>query len=119
MPQGKHIRPRINFALSSDSKEQLEQWAKEEHRTLSNLVEALTEEAIKNKQTRSGGSISAEDFDLIKKFIALLLGERDYKGVSFILVGQILDSDPEKLYELYQLVQQCRTEDEEKGQAKK
>ena len=119
MPQGKHVRPRINFALPSNSKEALEQWAKEEHRTVSNLVEALTEEALKTKQIRSSGSTSAEDLDLIKKFIGLLLGERDRNGVSFVLLGQILDTDPEKLHELYQLVQQCRTEHKEKGRAKK
>lgn len=119
MPQGKHVRPRINFALSSKSKEELEQWAKDEHRTVSNLVEALTEEALKTKQIRSSASISTDDLDQIKKFIDLLLGDRARNGISFVLLGQALDVDPEKLHGLYQLVRQCRTEHKEKGRAEK
>jgi hypothetical protein len=111
MPQGQYRRPRINFGISEESKEQLEQWAKDEHRTVSNLVEAITEEALKTK--RIGGNqspITIDDLDQIKKFIALLLGDRERNGVSFVLLGQALGFDPEKLHELYQLVQQCKAE---------
>ncbi len=114
MPQGKHVRPRINFALSDKSKEELEQWAKDEHRTVSNLVQALTEEALKTKQIRSSASNGRDNLDQVKKFVALLMGERNRDGVSFVLLGQALNIDPEKLHELYLLVQKYRIKEKSK-----
>jgi hypothetical protein len=108
MPQGQYRRPRINFGISEESKEQLEQWAKDEHRTVSNLVEAITEEALKTRQIGKAAPITIEDLDQIKKFIDLLSGDRKRNGVSFALLGQILNTEPEKLHALYQLVNECR-----------
>lgn len=116
MPQGQYRRPRINFGIDETSKEELEEWAKQEHRTVSNLVEATVETALaerkKEKQSikRNSSPLTDEDFDLIKKFIALLCGERDRNGVSFALLGETLGIETEKLHDLYQLVQKCRSE---------
>ncbi|MGI2907929.1 ribbon-helix-helix domain-containing protein [Tolypothrix sp. VBCCA 56010] len=114
MPQGQYRRPRINFGIEETSKEELEEWAKQEHRTVSNLVEATVETAL--AQRRQGKEnikynssvITEDDFDQIKKFISLLCGDRERNGISFVLLGQALGFEPEKLHDLYQLVLQCR-----------
>jgi len=51
---GKYRRPRIMFICSEETKNELETWAKEENRTLSNLVEMLADEAVaKRKAARA------------------------------------------------------------------
>ncbi len=42
-------RPRVMFICSEEAKAILENWAKDEGRTVSNLVERIVSEAIENK----------------------------------------------------------------------
>lgn len=42
-------RPRLAFICDRDLKEELEAWAKEENRTLSNLIESICKKAIADK----------------------------------------------------------------------
>jgi hypothetical protein len=116
-------RPRVMFICDQELKEYLEGWAEAEGRTVSNVLErcaiALVNARKEGKLPASPNpgqeiiptqSISAEDVDQIKKFFALLLGKQEREGISFVLLGQALGFDPDKLHELYQLVQQCRAE---------
>jgi molybdopterin-guanine dinucleotide biosynthesis protein A len=43
-------RPRLAFICDQDVKEELESWAKEENRTLSNLIESICKKAITDKK---------------------------------------------------------------------
>jgi len=116
MPQGQYRRPRINFGIDENSKEELEEWAKQEHRTVSNLVEANIETALAERRLGkqnikpSSSVITEDELDQIREFISLLSGDRERNGVSFVLLGQTLGFDPEQLYGLYQLVMECRKE---------
>ncbi len=47
---GKYRRPRINFVLDEDIKDDLTVWAKEEGRTMSNLVERIVTAAVQGKR---------------------------------------------------------------------
>ncbi|HYX17875.1 MAG TPA: hypothetical protein VE944_26650 [Nostoc sp.] len=111
-------KPRLTIYLSSaELLDEIQAVAETEKRSVSNLTSiALTEWIADHKAGRNNKSaISADDIDQFKKFIALLLGERERNGVSFVLLGQALDIDPEKLHELYMLVQQCRKEHKQKA----
>jgi len=48
MPSTKN---RVVIYVDPDNLDFLKKWAKEDHRTVSNLVSMLVDEAIKNKQT--------------------------------------------------------------------
>lgn len=102
-------RPRVMFVCSQQLANQLQELANKQNRSRSNLIETLLEEVVSDRLSTTE-TISVDDVDQIKKFIALLLGERDRQGISFVLLGQALDIDPEKLHELYLLVQECRKE---------
>ena len=47
---GKYRRPRINFVLNEDIRDDLTVWAKEEGRTMSNLVERIVTAAVQGKR---------------------------------------------------------------------
>jgi molybdopterin-guanine dinucleotide biosynthesis protein A len=47
---GKYRRPRINFVLDEDIRDDLTVWAKEEGRTMSNLVERIVTAAVQGKR---------------------------------------------------------------------
>jgi hypothetical protein len=46
-------RPRIAFICNQDTKEFLEDWANDENRTLSNLIETIVEEAVAAKKQQN------------------------------------------------------------------
>ncbi|MDF5716813.1 MAG: hypothetical protein PUP93_23830 [Rhizonema sp. NSF051] len=58
-------RPRIAFICDDEVKEILEEWATDENRTVSNLVESIVLDAIKftgrNRKTKSPSSKNKED----------------------------------------------------------
>lgn len=114
MPQGQYRRPRINFGIDENSKRELEEWAEQEHRTVSNLIESNIETALAQRKLGKqnikpeSSVITEDDLDQIKKFISLLCGDRERDGVSFVLLGQTLGFDPEKLYGLYQMLVECK-----------
>ncbi len=61
-------RPRIAFICNEETKEYIEQWAKTERRTVSNLVESIVENAVTAK--KSGRSDKdALALDLLKTLI--------------------------------------------------
>ncbi|MEZ2240779.1 hypothetical protein [Microcoleus sp.] len=47
---GKYRRPRVNFVLDEDVRDDLTVWAKEEGRTMSNLVERIVTAAVQGKR---------------------------------------------------------------------
>lgn len=101
--------------MDEDARSELETWASDEGRTMSNLVERIVNEALaKRNQPPSG--LSKEDLiEQLTKFISLLMGEHPRDGVSYVLIGQTIGIDPEKLHELYLLIQECRTQLKEKA----
>ncbi|WP_082803633.1 ribbon-helix-helix domain-containing protein [Anabaena sp. 4-3] len=46
-------RPRVMFTCDDSTKKILEEWAEDEGRTLSNLVERIVEDAIANRPKKS------------------------------------------------------------------
>jgi hypothetical protein len=44
-------RPRVAFICGEETKEYIEEWAKQERRTLSNLVESIVEDAVLEKKS--------------------------------------------------------------------
>ncbi|MGI8504620.1 MAG: hypothetical protein ACR2LR_26345 [Hassallia sp.] len=111
-------KPRLTIYLSSaELLDQIQAVAEAEQRSVSNLTSIALAEWIADHKARgkNKSAISADDTDQFKKFVALLLGERERNGVSFVLLGQALDIDPEKLHELYLLVQECRKEHKQRA----
>jgi hypothetical protein len=49
---GKYRRPRINFVLDEDIRDDLALWAEDEGRTMSNLVERIVTAAVKEWRTQ-------------------------------------------------------------------
>ncbi|WP_341740268.1 hypothetical protein [Microcoleus sp. CAWBG640] len=47
---GKYRRPRVNFVLDEDIRDDLMVWAKEEGRTMSNLVERIVTAAVQGNR---------------------------------------------------------------------
>jgi hypothetical protein len=45
-------RPRVAFICNEETKQFLEEWAKGENRTVSNLVETIVEEAVSVKKSK-------------------------------------------------------------------
>jgi len=111
--QRKPDRPRVQFVCSEQLASTLQEWADRDNRSRSNLIETLLEEVVSDRNNPHSLPTN-ELIDQITKFIALLLGERERDGVSYVLLGQTLSIDPEKLHDLYQLVQQCRSERQNK-----
>lgn len=106
-------KPRLTIYLPTEELlKELQDIADEQQRSVSNLTSIALSDWVSDYKTKgkSKNAISADDLDQFKKFIALLLGERERNGVSFVLLGQALGIDPEKLHELYLLVQQCKQE---------
>lgn len=63
-------RPRVAFICSPETKEFMEEWAKSENRTLSNLIETIVEDAATAKQSgRSDKEALAFALDLINTMI--------------------------------------------------
>lgn len=53
-------KPRMNFALDTNAKEYLDEWAKNEHRTVANLLELIVLEAIERKKQNSTTKVSTQ-----------------------------------------------------------
>ncbi len=63
-------RPRIAFICNEETKEYIEEWAKTERRTVSNLVESIVENAVTAKKSgRSDKDALALALDLLKTLI--------------------------------------------------
>ena len=107
--QRKADRPRVQFVCSQKLADSLQEWADSENRSRSNLIETLLEEVVSDRDNLNNLP-THELIDQMRKFIDLLMGERERNGISYVLLGQALRVDSEKLHELYLLVQQCRKE---------
>ncbi|MEA5574164.1 ribbon-helix-helix domain-containing protein [Calothrix sp. UHCC 0171] len=49
---GKYRRPRVNFVLDEDIRDDLALWAVEEGRTMSNLVERIVTAAVQERRSK-------------------------------------------------------------------
>lgn len=54
-------RPRVAFICNEETKEFLEEWAKGENRTVSNLVETIVEEAVSTKKSKKSNKGKKDD----------------------------------------------------------
>ncbi|KYC35612.1 hypothetical protein WA1_07265 [Scytonema hofmannii PCC 7110] len=107
-------KPQVSIRLEHDEYEHLHEWAESEFRTPSALAAIIIKKTLSD---RGSSNLSTNELiDQIKKFLALLLGERDRNGISYVLLGQTLGIDPEKLHQLFLLVQECRAEKEKTKQ---
>ncbi len=52
--------------------------------------------------------LDEEEFSQIKKFLALLIGKHKRNGISFSLIAQCLEIDPEELDEIYLMIRTMR-----------
>ncbi|MGI2909227.1 ribbon-helix-helix domain-containing protein [Tolypothrix sp. VBCCA 56010] len=103
-------RPRVQFVCDQKLADDLQGWADSENRSRSNLIETLLFEVVSERERSSDphGLPTSELIDQLKKFLQLLTGDRERNGISYVLLGQTLGIDPEKLHELYVLVEECR-----------
>ncbi len=103
-------KPQVSLRLEPEEYEKLKEWAEGEFRTPAALSAIIIKKTLSDRggQALEGGLSNKDFIDQVQKFIALLLGERDRNGISYVLLGQALGVDPEKLHELYLLVQQCQ-----------
>ena len=104
----KYRRPRIAFICSEETKQKLEQWATQQNRTVSNLVESIILEAfsreneqaqplpqsLTNQQEEEEEDLNAEDF------LRILLSGRLPTDGELIEVATTLGVKAEKLIEL-------------------
>jgi len=64
--------------------------------------------------------LTEQDFEQIKDFTSLLLGDHiERNRVSFALLGRLLEVEPERLSELYQLITEGRSKNPTKGKTQK
>jgi hypothetical protein len=49
---GKYRRPRVNFVLDEDIRDDLVLWSSEEGRTMSNLVERIVTAAVQERRSK-------------------------------------------------------------------
>lgn len=111
---------KITIVVPGEVHEDLSEWADGEKRPLANLVSFLVEQTLRAKypskypppvRVDGTGTLPPEELvDQVKKFISLLLGERDRNGISYVLLGQALGFDPEDLHNLYLLLKECKKE---------
>lgn len=48
------LSERVAFRLTGDTREKLEQWAREQHRPLANLIFAIVVDALRDEEQRRG-----------------------------------------------------------------
>jgi hypothetical protein len=51
-------KPRMNFTLDEESKNFIEEWAKQERRSVANLLEGIVLEAVARKKQGGGSGFS-------------------------------------------------------------
>lgn len=125
-PMSKEERsPRVTVSLPEGSIDKLDRYANvmktKQASAAAYLLQSKLDEMERNgeipRQNLAG--ISEEEFNQFKEFISLLLGDRtERNGVSFVLLGQLLGLEAERISELYQLVKDCR-EGHAKGKVKR
>lgn len=62
-------KPRISFIADEELRSELEAWADEEFRSLSNLAEAIVREAVAKRQSQSKRKAMAQALETIKKIL--------------------------------------------------
>lgn len=107
-PNRKRMMVTIDIAIYN----YLQSWAiREKRKTPNELSAVLLERNVEKDQvgeTVNVKTIHEEDFEQIKKFIALLVGEDERNGISFTVLGKCLGLDPDKLNDLYLMVLSMR-----------
>lgn len=57
------LSERVAFRLTAETRRKLEQWAREEHRPLANLIFIIVYQAIRDEEARRGQPFEAEERD--------------------------------------------------------
>ncbi len=58
------LSERVAFRLTAETRRKLEQWAREEHRPLANLIFIIVYQAIRDEEARRGCPLDGEERDL-------------------------------------------------------
>jgi len=58
------LSERVAFRLTAEIRRKLEQWAREEHRPLANLIFIIVYQAIRDEEARRGQPLDREERDL-------------------------------------------------------
>jgi predicted transcriptional regulator len=58
------LSERVAFRLTAETRRKLEQWAREEHRPLANLIFIIVYQAIRDEETRRGQPFDGEERDV-------------------------------------------------------
>lgn len=57
------LSERVAFRLTAETRRKLEQWAREEHRPLANLIFTIVYQAIRDEEARRGQPLEVEERD--------------------------------------------------------
>ncbi|BDA75961.1 hypothetical protein CAL7716_101270 (plasmid) [Calothrix sp. PCC 7716] len=110
------VTPRITIALPKGYIEKLQRYTEHVAKDEKQAPNASYLLQTKLDELESAGKIpppdtvvlNRDDFEEIKKFIKLLTGKSDRNGISFAVLGELLDIDASELNNLYKLVNHCR-----------
>lgn len=58
------LSERVAFRLTAEIRRKLEQWAREEHRPLANLIFIIVYQAIRDEEARRGQPFEGEERDV-------------------------------------------------------
>lgn len=58
------LSERVAFRLTAETRRKLEQWAREEHRPLANLIFIIVYQAIRDEEARRGQPLEVEERDV-------------------------------------------------------
>lgn len=94
-------RPRVAFICSEETKEYVEQWAKGERRTLSNLIESIVEDAVTEKKS---GRSDKEALTLALDLINTMIEGKPPTLAQIAKLAHETDLDEEDLLKLRNLV---------------
>lgn len=100
-------RPRLAFICNESSKEFLEEWAQNETRSVSNLIETIVEEAIATKKSINSDK---EALALTLDLINTMLEGKPPSLAQIAKLAQETDLKEEKLLKLRELIARGRND---------
>lgn len=94
-------KPKLTVYISPpELMDKLDCYAKEQQRSRSQITSFALQEYIQRREREENLLDDEELLEQVRQYILLLFGERERRGVSFVLIGEGLDVDPVKLRDL-------------------
>lgn len=94
-------RPRVAFICNEETKDYIEQWAKGERRTVSNLVESIVEDAVTEQKS---GRLDKEALELALDLLNTLIEGKPPTLAQIAKLAHETDLKEEDLLKLRELV---------------